>query len=58
MKASELIKKLQKIQNIYGDMEVECDLHSTNKWYSEKENDTKSIYGTLSVRKNRILILV
>ena len=57
MKASELIKKLQVIQDKFGDMEVVCDLHSTNKWYSEHQN-TKSIYGTLCVQGYKILILV
>lgn len=60
MKTSELIKKLQQSLEENGDLEVKCELYSTNKWYSESEN-LKSLNGKLGKfynNKNYIIIRV
>ena len=57
MKTSELISKLQKSIELFGDNEIVCELLSSNKWYSEKEQ-TKSIYGHLGISGNKTIIFV
>ena len=57
MKTSELISKLQKSIELFGDNEIVCELQSSNKWYSEKERP-KSIYGHLGINGNKTIIFV
>lgn len=60
MKASELISKLQKCLEEYGDLEVECELVSISTWYSDCKA-FKPLYGKLSKfygKRNSIIIRV
>jgi hypothetical protein len=57
MKTSELISKLQKSIELFGDNEIVCELQSSNKWYSEKEW-SKTIYGHLGIGGNKTIIFV